>query len=195
MLPSSTAVTKLLQTLRQGGGVASGADLRNALGVSQPTVLRAPAPLEVYDAEYVGQMDNWAATADRMAARGLLPPGDARQLRFLEAYGVLIANDDRLYGNISLLLDSGGDWALSPPCDMLPMRYVPIAGEIVARDFAARNLQRKAVTPSECQQACKLAATFWRTAAADDRISIGFRAIALENRQHLEGLARLESQP
>ena len=116
-------------------------------------------------------------------------------MRFFEAYGVLIANDDRLYGNISLLLDSGGDWALSPPCDMLPMRYVPIAGEIVARDFAARNLQRKAVTLSECQQACKLAATFWRTAAADDRISIKFRAIALENRQHFEGLARLESQP
>ena len=45
MLPISTVVTKLLQTLRQGGGVASGADLRNALGVSQPTVSRALAPL------------------------------------------------------------------------------------------------------------------------------------------------------
>ena len=151
--------------------------------------------LQVYDAEYVGQMDNWAATADRMAARGLLRPGDARQLRFLEAYGVLIANDDRHYGNISLLLDSGGDWMLSPTYDMLPMRYVPIAGEIVARDFGGRNLQPTAATLPEWQQARKLAATFWRTAAADDRISIGFRAIALENRQHLEGLARFEGQP
>lgn len=151
--------------------------------------------LQVYDAEYVGQMDNWAATADRMAARGLLRPGDARQLRFLEAYGVLIANDDRHYGNISLLLDSGGDWALSPTYDMLPMRYVPIAGEIIARDFAARSLQPTAATLPEWQQARALAATFWRSAAADERISSGFRAIAQQNLQHLLSLqsAALES--
>jgi hypothetical protein len=69
--------------------------------------------LMAYDAEYVGEMDNWAATAARMAARNLLRPGDAQHLRLLEAYGALIANTDRHYGNISLLLD-GDDWALSP---------------------------------------------------------------------------------
>ena len=84
MLPTSATVTKLLQTVSRGGGVDRGADLRNALGVSQPTVSRAPAPLEVYDAEYVGQMDNWAATADRMAARGLLPPATRASCAFLK---------------------------------------------------------------------------------------------------------------
>ena len=78
--------------------------------------------LQVYNAEYVGEIDNWAATAHRMAARHLLTPADARTLRLLEAYGQLIANTDRHYGNISLVL-RGDDWALSPTYDMLPMLY------------------------------------------------------------------------
>ncbi len=95
--------------------------------------------LQVYDAEYVGEMDNWAATANRMAARQLLSAADARSLRLLEAFGVLIANTDRHYGNISLLLKDD-DWALSPTYDMLPMLYAPVGGELVARDFASRPM-------------------------------------------------------
>jgi hypothetical protein len=60
--------------------------------------------LLVCDAEYVGEMDNWAATANRMVARKLLTTLDARTLRLLEAYGQFIANTDRHYGNISLLI-------------------------------------------------------------------------------------------
>ncbi len=59
---------------------------------------------QVHDAEYLGEMDNWAAAANRMAAHGLLTPSDTRMLRLLEGYGILIANTDRLDGNISLLL-------------------------------------------------------------------------------------------
>jgi hypothetical protein len=69
--------------------------------------------LQVYDAEYVGEMDNWAATAHCMAARKLLNTEDAQTLRLLKAYGVLIANTDRHYGNISLLIKDD-DWVLSP---------------------------------------------------------------------------------
>ena len=36
--------------------------------------------LLVYAAQYVGAMDNWAATADRILARGLLTPRDAHTL-------------------------------------------------------------------------------------------------------------------
>ncbi len=144
--------------------------------------------LSVYDAEYVGQEENWAATADRMAARGLLSAKDAAQLRFLEAYGVLIANTDRHYGNISLLLHgskSGGDWVLSPTYDMLPMWYAPVGGELVARDFAARPLQPTAATLPEWPRAKALAKVFWQAAAQDARISNGFRAIAAQNAEHL----------
>ena len=136
--------------------------------------------LQVYNAEYVGEIDNWAATAHRMAARHLLTPADARTLRLLEAYGQLIANTDRHYGNISLVL-RGDDWALSPTYDMLPMLYAPVGGELVPRDFASRALQPTAATLGEWGEAQRLARAFWEAAAADERISPGFRAIAAEN--------------
>ena len=140
--------------------------------------------LSVYDAEYVGQEENWAATASRMAARGLLSAKDAAHLTFLEAYGLLIANTDRHYGNISLLLQgtkNGGDWVLSPTYDMLPMRYAPVGGELVARDFATRLLQPTAATLPEWPRAKALARKFWQAAAQDTRISTEFRAIAAKN--------------
>lgn len=92
----------------------------------------------VCDAEYVGAVDNLAATADRMAARGLLTRADLGRLRLLEAFGILIANTDRHYSNISLLL-ADDDWTLTPCYGMLPMLYAPISGELVARDFTARK--------------------------------------------------------
>ena len=140
--------------------------------------------LMVYDAEYVGAMDNWAATANRMQERGLLRPADARTLRLLEAFGELIANTDRHYGNISLLLDDD-DWALAPAYDMLPMLYAPVGGELVPRNFAARPLQPTAATLPEWPQALALARSFWAAASADARISTGFRQIATENLGHI----------
>ncbi|MEO5795228.1 MAG: type II toxin-antitoxin system HipA family toxin YjjJ [Rhodoferax sp.] len=136
--------------------------------------------LMVYDAEYVGAMDNWAATAERMQARGLLTAADAEHLRFLEAFGVLIANTDRHYGNISLLLDND-DWKLSPTYDMLPMLYAPVGGELVPRDFAAGRLQPTTATLPAWERAQALARVFWSAVAGDARISAEFRAIAAEN--------------
>lgn len=142
--------------------------------------------LQVYNAEYVGEIDNWAATANRMAARHLLTPADARTLRLLEAYGQLIANTDRHYGNISLVLKDD-DWALSPTYDMLPMLYAPVSGELVPRDFASRPQQPTAATLGEWDEAQRLARAFWQAAAADERVSADFRAIAAENAGHLGG--------
>ncbi len=168
-----------------------GLNPENALGPNPENALGriGMVSLLVYDAQYVGAMDNWAATAERMLARGLLTPGDARTLQLLEAYGLLIANTDRHYGNISLLLhgsDKAADWALSPTYDMLPMLYAPVAGELVERDFAARSLQPTTATLPEWERACALAQTFWRTAANDGRISAEFRAICAENHRHLD---------
>ena len=164
---------------------------RPAIDANNPQGLgrQGMVSLQVYDAEYVGVMDNWAATAERMQARGLLTPQDARHLRLLEAFGQLIANTDRHYGNISLLLhgsQNGGDWALSPTYDMLPMLYAPVGGELVQRDFAVKNgviskPQPTSATLPEWPRALALALQFWLTAAADERISAAFRAIAAEN--------------
>jgi hypothetical protein len=143
--------------------------------------------LEVYDSEYVGKIDNWAATANRMAESRLLTQGDAAQLRFLDAFGLLIANTDRHYGNISLLLKDD-DWFLSPTYDMLPMLYAPINGEVVAQDFTRRPLHPTAATLTEWTPAKDLAIEFWRAVAAEGLISEGFRAIAAKNRQSLLAL-------
>lgn len=140
--------------------------------------------LQVYDQEYVGKADNWAATAGRMAESRLLTPADAEHLRLLDAYGLLIANTDRHYGNISLLLRDD-DWYLSPTYDMLPMLYAPINGELVERDFTARPLNPTAATLPAWPRARALAIAFWQAAAADGRISGGFRAIASANAAHL----------
>ncbi len=142
--------------------------------------------LQVYDAEYVGEMDNWAATANRMAARRLLTDNDARTLRLLDAYGLLIANTDRHYGNISLLLDDD-DWTLSPTYDMLPMLYAPVAGELVERDFSRLPLQPTAAMLPEWERARALAIAFWREAAGDARVSVGFRGVAQANAGLLAG--------
>ncbi|KZT16954.1 transcriptional regulator [Acidovorax sp. GW101-3H11] len=159
------------------------------------TPLAADAPLggrigmvslQVYNAEYVGEIDNWAATANRMAARHLLTQADARTLRLLEAYGQLIANTDRHYGNISLVLKDD-DWALSPTYDMLPMLYAPVSGELVPRDFASRPQQPTAATLGEWDEAQRLARVFWLAAAADERVSADFRAIAAENARQVGG--------
>lgn len=136
--------------------------------------------LQVYDAEYVGAMDNWAATADRMQARGLLTAADAQHLRFLEAFGALIANTDRHYGNISLLLEND-DWKLSPTYDMLPMLYAPVGGELVERSFTALKPQPTAATLPQWETARTWAEQFWQAVALDPRVSADFQAIATEN--------------
>ena len=143
--------------------------------------------LLVYDAQYIGEMDNWAATAQRMGARGLLTPQDTADLCLLEAYGILIANTDRHYGNISLLLDND-DWRLSPTYDMLPMLYAQVNGELVERDFNTRDLRPSAATLAAWPQALELARAFWHSAAGDERISPGFQAIARQNLIHLQAV-------
>ena len=122
-----------------------------------------------------------------MAESRLLTPDDAAQLRFLEAFGLLIANTDRHYGNISLLLKDD-DWFLSPTYDMLPMLYAPINGEVVEQDFAKLPLQPTTATLGEWAQAKDLAMAFWGAAAAHALISEGFKAIAARNLQTLQAL-------
>ena len=136
--------------------------------------------LLAYDAQYVGEMDNWSATAHRMAARQLMTSQDAQQLQLLEAYGLLIANTDRHYGNISFLLQDD-DWRLSPTYDMLPMFYAPVKGELVDRDFASRKLQPTSHTLAVWPQAKQLAQEFWQSVAADARVSDAFKALAQAN--------------
>jgi hypothetical protein len=115
-----------------------------------------------------------------MASRGLLRADDAARLRFLEAFGRLIGNTDRHYGNISLLIE-GNDWRLAPAYDVLPTLYAATSGELPPRDLAATGLAPSIETLPEWPRARRLAVVFWQTVAADERISASFRATARHN--------------
>jgi hypothetical protein len=130
--------------------------------------------LMAYDNEYVGKIDSWANTAERMVSRSLLTEVDADRLRFLEAFGILIGNTDRHYGNISLLIEND-DWRLAPAYDVLPMVYAPTAGEVVERDFNPAAIAASVQTLRQWPAARRLARQYWETVAADKRISSGFR--------------------
>ncbi len=136
--------------------------------------------LMAYDAQHVGKIDNWAATANRMASRGLMRADDAQRLRFLEAFGRLVGNTDRHYGNISLLIENG-NWRLSPAYDVLPTLYAAVNGELPARDLEASAAAPTVETLEEWPGARRLAAVFWRAVAADNRITAPFRAVARKN--------------
>lgn len=142
--------------------------------------------LQVYNAQYIGSIDNWADAALRLRAHQppLLTEMDARTLRLLEAYGALIGNTDRHYGNISLVLVDD-DWQLSPTYDMLPMCYMPVAGEVVARTFEPARLLPGAATRQLWPEALALALRFWKAVAAQECISAPFRALA---QGHVEAL-------
>lgn len=150
--------------------------------------------LLAFDAQYIGQMDNWAASAERMEARGLLRHVDTDRMRLLEAYGQLIGNSDRHYGNISLLIDQQGRWELAPAYDTLPMIYAPVAGELVEREYDPGALVPSAGTLRVWQDARRLAIQFWSRVAADERVSGPFRRMAEQHAQSLEA-AREPSRP
>ena len=70
MTPQNDLTAHALQALRRQGSVLSSADLQRLLGVSQPTVSRALAPLiQSGQVQKMGEIDNWAAIAQRMAER------------------------------------------------------------------------------------------------------------------------------
>jgi hypothetical protein len=102
---------------------------------------------------------------------------------------VLIGNTDRHYGNISLVLVHD-DWRLSPTYDVLPMLYMPIAGELVPQDLALHSKVPTAATLDVWPEARALAHTFWAAVAQESRVSADFRHLA---RGHAETLAAQRS--
>jgi len=183
-----------LQTLAEDGVPAAASRIVQAAGRVFLEVVRfdrtqlgrvGMVSLLAYDGEYVGKMDNWGNTAERMFTRSLLTQRDADRLRLLEAFGILIGNNDRHYGNISLLIDSAGDWELAPAYDVLPMVYAPVQGELVERPFEPGALHSPAPTIGQWPRALEMALAFWRAVQADGRVSPEFAARAAAHAQAL----------
>ena len=140
---------------------------------------------------------------------GLLDSAAAPAILQLWWFGRLIANTDMHSGNLSFQPrpagsmgsagGTGGQAAaglkthpltLAPAYDMLPMAYAPLpGGEVPPAAWAP-------AWPAPAHRMAWLAASsaaisFWTRAAADSRISEGFRATAAANAQALVALTRL----
>jgi hypothetical protein len=144
--------------------------------------------LGLLDAALMGDGSaDWPHLAARLAALKLLAPQEVAAIELLWWFGRLIANSDMHTGNLSFR-PQGGRLQPAPAYDMLPMRYAPLpGGEVPPRDF-------EPVLPLPPQRACwntacAAALAFWQAAAADARISTGFRAVCERNARVLADLA------
>lgn len=139
------------------------------------------------DDDLYGQRDSWSAMAGRLGADRLLPGEDVRRVRLLEAYGQLIANTDRHFGNLGFFgdgLQHAPSLRLAPTYDMLPMAFSPRSGIVPELHWPLPHA--RAGTLEVWQEARGLAAEFWRRVAADERLSVEFRVAAAGFAQGLQ---------
>jgi hypothetical protein len=139
--------------------------------------------LGALDDEFVGERRGWPESAAALLRARLISSDAARELRFLSAFGALIANTDMHLGNASFLTDGYLRFRLAPAYDMLPMMYAPIRDEVLNREFTL-----PAPRPGHADQwqaALPPARQFWLRLADDERASKPFRKIAQTNARSL----------
>jgi hypothetical protein len=144
--------------------------------------------LHAVDATRYGRLDHWTAAADRLVADSLLPESDAGKIRLIDAFGALIANTDRHFGNVTLFDRYEEPFELAPVYDMLPMLFAPQDGQLVARQFEPPSARAEwlAVWP----HALSLAGEYWLRISNEPRISRDFRQLAASALQRLQALPR-----
>jgi len=131
------------------------------------------------DDSLYGQRDNWPALAGRLVRDGLLTAEDARRILLLEAFGELIGNSDRHFGNLAFFADavrSAPRLELAPAYDMLPMAFAPQNG--IVPDARLGSVRPRAQVLEVWPEAAALAAKFWQRVVGDERISPAFRELA-----------------
>jgi hypothetical protein len=142
--------------------------------------------LGALDDQFVGDRRGWPESSSALLRAGLISAEDARELRFLSAFGSLVGNTDMHFGNISFLSEGYPNFRLAPCYDMLPMFYAPVQNEISGREFIPP--QPKPGHADQWLSAVPIALDFWRRLARDERASVEFRAIAEVNAGRIAAL-------
>ncbi len=138
------------------------------------------ASLFAIDAVHYGRLDNWSASARRLSEDALISVEDAGRIQFLDAFGALIANTDRHFGNITLFDRHEGMFELAPAYDMLPMLFAPQDDQIVAREFEAPAPTAAWLAVWPRAYAC--AQAYWERLSGEPRMSAGFRGLCTRAR-------------
>jgi len=149
---------------------------------------RGIVSLFALDTARYGRLDMWTASAERLAAESLLSPKDVERIRFLDAFGALIANTDRHFGNVSLFDHHQGIFELAPVYDMLPMLFAPQDGQIVARQFDP--VPARAAWLAVWADASKLAEVYWDRIAQEPRVSADFHQLGAQSLSVLRAMQR-----
>ncbi|WP_224247627.1 type II toxin-antitoxin system HipA family toxin YjjJ [Hyalangium gracile] len=139
------------------------------------------------DDEYFGHRDTWTQAAQRMLAERLIDAEDARRMRWLDAFGQLIGNTDRHFGNLSFFVEGEGRFRLAPVYDMLPMVFAPVEAEIIERTFSpspptADNLD-------VWSHAARCAVSYWGRLVGSSELSEEFRERCRHCKDQVEALA------
>lgn len=141
--------------------------------------------LDVVDAAFVGSgAAGWPTVVAELAAQGVTHETAVSAVTRLWWFGRLIGNTDMHQGNLAFRPDETGRFSLAPAYDMLPMRFAPLAGGEIptpSPEFALPLPDQRAAWI----EACGAALGFWKTASEDTRISEGFRAVCLAQREAL----------
>jgi HipA-like C-terminal domain len=121
----------------------------------------------------------WARAAVVLADTRRITNDDARRLRWLDAFGALIANTDRHQYNIDFFVE-GATLRLAPAFDQVSMLYAPAAdGQLPARIFAPSPTT--ADTLDVWDDARRAAREFWQRASDDGRLSDDIRHASAAN--------------
>jgi hypothetical protein len=140
------------------------------------------------DTTLYGSLDDWISSASRLSRDRRIKSKTLDQVRVAFAFGGLIANTDRHFGNLAFFDTYGGLFDLAPIYDMLPMLFAPEHDQLFARVFDPPG--PTADTLSAWAPARSLAETYWRRLAGDDRISGEFSKICGTCLRSLEALPR-----
>lgn len=147
------------------------------------------------DAEFSGTgATSWPQVARVLAKQRRLSPEDAGVIERITAYGHLIANTDMHPGNLGLYHDAParpgyGQFTLAPVYDMLPMRYAPVAGEVLTPEFRPPAPVQGLIPAYSAM--LEPAQEFWRRVAGDTDISPAFRELAQRNAEHVQDYATI----
>ena len=138
-----------LQIVQEAGIAASAAELLDTDGARflqldrfdrvGPQGRRGVLSLYALAAERLGYLDDWTQAAHDLHAEKVIDAEDARRIRWLDAFGQLIGNTDRHFGNLAFFVYGDGPLRLAPVYDMLPMIFAPQDTSIVDRPFVPRR--------------------------------------------------------
>ncbi|MHB8253091.1 MAG: HipA domain-containing protein [Acidiferrobacter sp.] len=107
-------------------------------------------------------------------------------MRLADAFGILIANTDRHYGNLSLYRPTapGDPFRLAPLYDMTPMAYAPQRDELRQGAFVLPEIL-PGLDTTEQHRVTRLAWAFWDRCAHSPFVSPTFQALAADHAREL----------